>query len=78
MRNGENQKISQEDILKEQLNATVDVEEIRKGSQIYGKAGVSDTLTSYQRAINQAAFELCSANPVLLKHKGDLLQAARK
>lgn len=60
------------------MNATVDVEEIRKGSQIYGKAGVSDTLTSYQRAINQAAFELCSANPVLLKHKGDLLQAARK
>lgn len=60
------------------MNATVDVEEIRKGIQIYGKAGVSDTLTSYQRAINQAAFELCSANPVLLKHKWDLLQAARK
>ena len=62
----------------EKLEVTVDADEILKKSRIYGNPGASEELTSYQSAINKAAYEICTTNPTLIDKKGDLLQAARR
>ena len=66
------------DMASEKLEVTVDADEILKKSRIYGNPGASEELTSYQSAINKAAYEICTTNPTLIDKKGDLLQAARR
>lgn len=55
----------------------VDVEKIRKDSQIY-TLKPDDKLLEYHRAINEAAFSIAKENPLLIMNKNELQKLARK
>ncbi|XP_038051512.1 uncharacterized protein LOC119724498 [Patiria miniata] len=57
-------------------DTSVDEEELKHKSQIFGKSG--GKLNRYQQHINKEAFLLVKANPALLENRGHLLTAARK
>lgn len=57
---------------------TVPSHEILEQSRIYGKSDNCEKLKPYQSAINKEAYEICSENPMLIKQRGILLDAARK
>lgn len=57
---------------------TVLSHEILDQSRIYGKSDNCEKLKPYQSAINKEAYEICSENPMLIKQRCILLDAARK
>jgi hypothetical protein len=67
-------QIDETEINANQMEVTVPTIELLEQSKIYH----SETLNPYQSAINKAAYEICSENPMLMKQKGILLEAARK
>lgn len=47
-------------------------------SKIYGKDKYDVTLTQYQKAINEAAYNIAKANPVILVNRKELMTQAQK